>query len=546
VPASKRKSSGPFCRLPLRRQQGIALVLLVIGLVIGLGAFLVIGLGQNETKISRDQITQNSLRQAKEALLAYAASWPNRRGTNPAIASNDVFGQKRGPGFLPCPDIDNSGVANQGGCGNESGNTLDGQASRLGRLPFRTLGLPDLRDGAGERLWYAVSSKYKTSDPNYDLNPDSGLGTITVRAADGSVLHDGTNINLYLAQTGGVAAVIIAPGEPVDRWGDASGSTKTAQDRGCGVTGCSPQGICNPPEDSVPRCIASNYLDKAWGLGSDEDNANFIDRNDMRANNGNSFINGPVIRANGSVAVNDKLVYITYDEIMQVIMSRVALEVANCLNLYAAANSNRYPYPAPVCRSGDETASALIRWSDREQVFFGRVPDPLFDTSRSDSGSTMSDTWAMTEPRGCTLGSTGSNEWWDGWKSHVFIAIAENHRPGTGTPGSCTAASCLQIVDASGSVTAAGKQYAVIVSGRPLAAAAQVRSGGTPAASRLVANYLEGSNPMLENMNTLSTISECSAMGPFAAPCSPLSGCNKVTRDSTTSTFNDVVYFYPP
>jgi hypothetical protein len=33
-----------------------------------------------------------------------------------------------------------------------------GQAERLGRLPWKTLGLPDLRDGDGERLWYAVSS----------------------------------------------------------------------------------------------------------------------------------------------------------------------------------------------------------------------------------------------------------------------------------------------------------------------------------------------------------------------------------------------------
>jgi len=516
-------------------------VLLVIGLVIGLGAFLMTGLGRNETKLSREQITQNSLRLAKEALLAYAVSWPNIR------ADQDPNGQRRGPGLLPCPDQDNSGGANQGGCGNESGSSPDGQISRLGRLPFRTLGLPDLRDGVGERLWYAVSSKYKTSDPNYDLNPDSGLGTITVRSPDGAVIQDGTNTNLYLAQAGGVVAVIIAPGAPIERWGDAGGSTKVMQDRGCGATGCSSQGICNSPEDTVPRCIAANYLDKAWGLGGNEDNANFADRNDVRTGNGNGFINGPVVRMDGSIAVNDQLVYITYDEIMRAVMHRVALEVANCLNLYAASNSSRYPYPAPVCRSGNSAAGAGIRWSDREQVLFGRVPDPLFDTTSADSATTMSDTWAMTAPRGCTLNSSATERWWLGWKSYVFVAIADNHKPGNGAPGTCTASSCLQVVDASGTVTASDKRYAIIVSSRALAdtTPAQTRSGGMPEAPRVVANYLEGSNSLLERMNNLSGVSECSDMT-FSPPCSPLSNCNKVTQAATTSTFNDVVYVFPP
>lgn len=525
-----------YRRLTVQLQRGVALVLLVIGLVIGLGAFLMTGLGRNETKLSREQITQNSLRQAKEALLAYAVSWPNIR------ADQDPGGQMRGPGFLPCPDRTNNG-ANAGNCGVADGSSS--QANRLGRLPFRTLGLPDIRDGSGERLWYAVSSKYKPNFPNYDINPDTGLGTITVRAPDGTVLHDGTNTSLYAAQAGGVVAVVFAPGEPIERWNDAGGSSRTMQDRGCGVVGCDSYGICNAV--TAPRCNPINYLEKAWGLGGDEDNADFVDRNDTRTGNGNGFINGPIVRMDGSVAVNDRLIYITYDEIMKAIMQRLALEVANCMNLYATANSNRYPYPAPICRSGNSAAGASIRWSDREQVLFGRVPDPLFDTTRADSATTMSDSWAMTAPRGCTLDSSAPERWWLGWKSHVFIAIADNYKPGNTAPGTCTASSCLQVVDASGTVTASGKRYAIIVSGRALAdtTPAQTRSGGTPEAPRVAANYLEGTNPMLERMNTLSGISECSDMT-FSPPCSPLSNCNKVTQAATTPTFNDVVYVYPP
>ena len=63
-----------------------------------------------------------------------------------------------GPGYLPCPDTDGDGWA-EATCGSLDG--ASGQASRLGLLPWKTLGLPDLRDGYGERLWYAVSSKYK-------------------------------------------------------------------------------------------------------------------------------------------------------------------------------------------------------------------------------------------------------------------------------------------------------------------------------------------------------------------------------------------------
>ena len=33
-----------------------------------------------------------------------------------------------------------------------------------GRLPWKTLAIPDLRDGAGERLWYAVSVRFKRNN----------------------------------------------------------------------------------------------------------------------------------------------------------------------------------------------------------------------------------------------------------------------------------------------------------------------------------------------------------------------------------------------
>ena len=120
----------------------------------------------------RDRVSDRALAQAREALLAYAADRP----INAAV----------GPGYLPCPDLDDDGWA-EATCGSQNGDS--GQADRLGRLPWKTLGVPDLRDGYGERLWYAVSSKYKgllncaVSRACLDMTPDAALGTITVRDA---------------------------------------------------------------------------------------------------------------------------------------------------------------------------------------------------------------------------------------------------------------------------------------------------------------------------------------------------------------------------
>ena len=67
-------------------------------------------------------------------------------------------------GDLPCPDRDDDGDADAvPGC--------DTAALALGRLPWKTLGLPDLRDGDGERLW----SQFKHLQEQYpDILRQSG------------------------------------------------------------------------------------------------------------------------------------------------------------------------------------------------------------------------------------------------------------------------------------------------------------------------------------------------------------------------------------
>src|SRR5689334_15590187 len=230
------------------RQAGMALVLAALFLVAVLVSLAALGRNGLATSAQRDRITERALAQAREALIAYAAERP----IDAAV----------GPGYLPCPDADDDGWA-ESTCGSLSGHL--GQADRLGRLPWKTLGLPDLRDGAGERLWYAVSTRHKgllncaASRECRDMSPASALGTITVRGADGRAVHDGTIADARFAAAGGAAAVVIAPGAALVR---ADGH---AQSRACA------NGECADPR---------NYLDVAPARAGGEDNASFTDRTD--------------------------------------------------------------------------------------------------------------------------------------------------------------------------------------------------------------------------------------------------------------------------
>lgn len=502
---------------PLRaRQTGVILLVLALAVLLAGALVLVGGLDGNASRVDRAARTENALNQAKQALIAYAAG-RDIQPTNSAV------------GTLPCPDLNDDGLA-ETSCGNASGSTS--QTSRLGRLPWRTLGISDLRDASGERLWYAVSSMYKNNTAN-GFNPTTGLGTITVRDATGTAFQDGTLSNPYTANIGGAVAIILAPGDALIRQGGS-----TLQDRSCSGGGCGSLGECtSSPATLTAKCNPVNYLDVAMG----EDNADFVDNNVSRSSNGNGFINGPVYSGN-SVILNDRLVIVGYEDIMPAIQRRVAREVLSCLSTYAAANRSRYPWPAPTCRQ----ASSINNWSDHDSVLFGRIPDTgtNLDTTKATSGSTMSDNYPGT----CSFES-GSG-WWLNWKQHVFYALADAYKPAAsaaGNGGPCSGASnCLRITDSAGNVLATNKQVAIVVAGRAL-------NGVTPSQTRggnndgYASNYLEGNNVTLEQMIIGTLPAACNALSPavVATGCSPLSNCNRVTTSSRSTSFNDIVVYYP-
>ena len=378
------------------RHGGAGLLLVALFLLAVMGSLAAIGMSAYATNAQRARITERALAQAREALLAYGAERP---------ISREV-----GPGYLPCPDTDDDGWA-QATCGSLSGHL--GQDERLGRLPWKTLGLPDLRDGHGERLWYAVSSRHKgllncaASRECREMTPASALGAITIRDRSGAVVHDGRLADPRRAADGGAVAVVIAPGPALTR---ADGREQV---RECRPGDCDALGRClTDPPWRAARCDPANYLDVAPARAGAEDNATFHDRNDAagRALNADGFIHGPILTPGGDVAVNDRLAVLAYNDLMPRVMARIALEMAHCLRERAGG----LPQPEAACGAG---------------AFLGRIEADALEA-------------------GTCSARADDPAWWPSWRPHVLYALA--------------APTGLEVVDEEGRTLAAGRRFALL------------------------------------------------------------------------------------
>jgi type II secretory pathway pseudopilin PulG len=491
-------------------QRGAALIIATLLLAGAIGVVLAMEWARAAGSAQRDRASDRALAAAREALLAYAADH----------AITTIVG----PGYLPCPDLDNDGWA-ESTCGSMNGDS--GQSERLGRLPWKTLGLPDLRDGHGERLWYAVSSKYKgllncgVSRACLDMSPEAALGTITVRDPAGTLIHDGTIAEPYRAVEGGAVAVVIAPGPRLERI--AADGAAVEQSRECRAGDCDASARClTDPPQLAATCDPANYLDRAGAARfAFEDNADFLDRNDAagRARNRNGFIQGPVVLPDGRVAVNDRLAVIGYRDVMPRIMQRVALEAAHCLSRTAAANANRYPWPTPACAQASPDAATA--WQARSGVFFGRIADTPFDASA------------------CSIDTaSAASTWWAAWRPFVFYAVARAFTPDAPPNPACAGdESCLELAEPAGRRIAREKHFAVLVAGAPLVRDGFVQSRGGAGIAE-VRQWLEESNALLEG----------AAGCPGAPPrisCEGVGTCTRITVAASSRGFNDVVVALP-
>jgi hypothetical protein len=338
-------------------QQGAALLILMLILLISGSTVLFSMISGNNAKFERDKKTSVALAEAKAALLSYA--------TSVNLSHAGCAANCRRLGDLPCPDTNNDGIA-ETSCGNAAGTT--GQSSRLGRLPWKTLGLDDLRDGNGDRLWYAVSNLFKQNARAFPLNSDT-LGTLSVMDGSGSVIQDATGYS-------GAVAVVISVGLPITRQDNIVQSRILANENN-----------------------AIHYLDNALG----EDNANFVDAG------ANGFIKGELHDASGTTILNDQLIVISHSDMMNAIEPLVAAEVKNAVSTYKLANAV-YPSPASFSDAGCLGFAAILAGFCLPNISIngGRVPvNPVPD-------------W---NPISILVG-TSNNNWFqqNGWREHVYYA----------------------------------------------------------------------------------------------------------------------------
>jgi len=250
----------------LRRQRGIALILVMAVLAMGGTWFLVKRLNQlsaNHLAIDRAYNAQ-VLNRAKQALIGYVVAQANKAGEN-------------NPGALPCPEAPgtfNDVLNGTDGKMNSAGCSLPA----VGRYPWRTIGTEKFLDSASEPLWYVVSPGWAITGvgANTSINSNS-VGQLNI---------DGVS---YTTQAAGdtVIALLIAPG-PVTNVTASTGCAAWSQAR-------------SPTPDVAPD----------W-------------RNYLECDNATSPADTNFVTSSTNSAFNDQVLKITVADIMPGIEAAVA------------------------------------------------------------------------------------------------------------------------------------------------------------------------------------------------------------------------------
>ncbi|MDP2248054.1 MAG: hypothetical protein Q8J65_07970 [Nitrosomonadales bacterium] len=291
------------------KQQGAALIMFAVLLLLSTTAVFFTYFDSTQYGVERDKRTFTALNEAKAALIGWSVAHPEY------------------PGILPFPDRSNDGDYNGvSDCVNPAITPLN-YSHLLGKLPFNnqanpcvgsSLGLAvNLTDGSGEKLWYAVSRNLiRTSVAGpLVINPSIIEAPIypwiIVRNKSGDIVSDR------------VAAVIFSPGPAVE-----------GQNRDGGLAG--------PAAYLDSLTIAGTSYSNASYTVPDED---FIMGEDMK----NVPATHPTYQQ--PYKFNDKLVYITIDELMDSLEKRAIREAAAGLRSYYSSSaavpaSRYYPYAA--------------------------------------------------------------------------------------------------------------------------------------------------------------------------------------------------------
>ena len=345
-----------------QRVDGYAMILFLAIISMGLLYSLVSRLDPAALKASQGASATDAQMQAKEALLAFAATYRDRHDA-------EMFG------YLPCPDTDVDGEA-EGSCGS-AGN------GAIGLLPYKTLGLQDLRDSSGVCLWYSVSGTFKDNPKHgtQPLNWDTP-GQFRVNQADGTALVAPDDPN------GGAAAVIFAAGAPL-----------TDQNRTAG------SGTCAIDPSQVAAYLDGNY--------------------NFQVSSTIVLMQGIVTASSDSnvITVNDRLAWITPKEIFDRILKRN--DLVNALTDTPVGSLNKL---------GDQIRSRLEKYI-QDDLMAGTAP----------TSSIPANTGSFAQPAGKAVGnitaaltslSDGNyDEYLHHWREQFKMAVCQDLSSGCLTVG---------------------------------------------------------------------------------------------------------------
>lgn len=271
---------------------------MTIILVLGTTYIVVDQMNSLSQRLGQDRTTSDALALAKEALIGHSANNANR------------------PGALLCPDTNNDGNAEA---------TCASANERVGRLPWKTLGLPDLRDASGERLWYALSDAFR----------DTGI--LNSNTMGQLLVHDGLSDAVTNST---VVALIIAPGATL------SGQTRS---------------LAN--ENTVPMYLEARNSD------AEASNVEFV-----QARPSAKYPRGSCLVAGLEVECNDRLLLVTHQDLFSVVENMVAkrleIDIAPLIRSYFTT-FGAYPFPRSFA---DPDAAASTTWTGTAGNTSGQLP----------------------------------------------------------------------------------------------------------------------------------------------------------------------------
>jgi len=404
--ASLAVSGADMCKIS--GQKGITLLIVVIFISMAAIAYYLTGLSAQEIKHHQIISTSKALHQAKQAVLAYAATRADISLPSP---------QPGEYGFLPCPETFKNGSE-----GNSAGSCGDDNVNTIGWLPWKSLGLPPLKDDSGTCLLYAVSASYK-SNPSYMMLNEDTNGMFQVVDESGTIIQ-GTS------PEDRVVAIIFAPGKTLP--GQSRNNT--------------PGSSCGEDYGNYAA-----YLD-ASGATSNSDvspGQNTVDQ----------FIHATAesVADTNPTPYNDRFITISRDEIWSAILARddfidgvggkinrLTEALAQCIAAYGNDNSNRMlPIAALEGFFGNDYRDSNNYDDDLGSNDRGRYPykvdladliipgtsggDILFNKGICDSLPIQ----LPVGPAANLNTMSGSEEsiMWENWKDHIFYAVSDAYDP---------------------------------------------------------------------------------------------------------------------